>query len=339
MNLFIVGTPHQLHQVGHALAYFNIEPDNALVLIVCHGDDIARFSSTLEHLRIENVSYFEPWTFRDVLSGTTNHRKYIDHIRSLAASLRVEGLFVSHYDSDPEVIACSALRGDRPPYLLDEGNASFYVNEKRNCWASRLQFDFKNLVKSAFYRFNLRRPKSLVFFSQYTFTPCRNDRLLTYTPSRTAIADSASVVDDHVVHFLGSSVVEMGVIAGSVYLALLAFVKAFFAEQEVIYYAHRKESGVNLERIRQIGFVVRQEDSPYEKHLLAQQAFPGGIASFYFSSALYKIETDYILPSSLTMFYFDANRLLVQREIYGEIYRCMLGRSSATQVVIPDHEY
>lgn len=339
MNLFIVGTPHQLHQVGHALAYFNIEPDNALVLIICHGDDIGRFSAALEHLRITNVSHFEPWTFRDVLSGTTNHRKYIDHLRSLAASLRLEGLFVSHYDSDPEVIACSALRGDRPPYLLDEGNASFYVNEKRNSWASRLQFGFKNLVKTAIYRFNLRRPKSLVFFSQYTFTPCRNDRLLTYTPSRTAIADSASVVDGQVVHFLGSSVVEMGVIAGPVYLALLAFVRAFFVGRAVIYYAHRKESGVNLERIRQVGFVIRQEDSPYEQHLVAQQEFPGCIASFYFSSALYKIETDYVLPSSLTMFYFDANRLLVQRGIYGEIYRCMLERSSATQVVIPDHEY
>lgn len=88
------------------------------------------------------------------------------------------------------------------------------------------------------------------------------------------------------VWFYGGKYVESEIFSRDVYVDILQRVRDYFADNEIIYIAHRGENEDNLKKYKEMGFIVRVPKWPSEIDLIKVPYKPKAVAGIY-SASLY----------------------------------------------------
>jgi len=134
-------------------------------------------------------------------------------------------------------------------------------------------------------------PFKLKGLSIYTSLPIEESSL--YEVIESEPANIIGGVESADVFFIGSKVVDAGIITLDCFLNLMASVFHYFAplNDGVFYYiAHRDESGKVLSEVCKIGFTVKTYTLPIEVEMIGADITPKAFVSFY-STALYNLST------------------------------------------------
>ena len=93
--------------------------------------------------------------------------------------------------------------------------------------------------------------------------------------------------------FLGSSVVEVGLIKKNSYFDILKRISSDYKNKKIHYYPHRKESPNKLKDLEDLGFKIIKNNQPFEILFLSFNNMPHIITSIYISGVLDNISKRY----------------------------------------------
>lgn len=310
--IFIIATEHQLFQVEEAIRHFNVNKADT-VLIIFEVIDTAFIPKVQASNSFGQVFSFKNWTIRDVFFDRKKIKNFINFCQHLKNQLDAYVFFTSHYDSDPDLLFLHIVQPIKY-YLMDEGTASFSVNYQR---LNNIKNTFNYIIKSLLYQKKIYLPKQLTYFSQYNLSLKKGDSVEKYSVQ---VQDNPLVklIENEMI-FIGSSMVEVGIIEESLYLFLLEKIAQKFNHKTIYYNAHRKESKQKLLKIENLGFIVREQLEPFEKMFSQLQECPHLIASFYISGVLDNIAKRNKHIPELILYKFDSN-LIKDVDIYDTIY-------------------
>lgn len=256
-SIFIVETEHHLFQVNAAIEHFSLDLNSTTLVVLDTGNNsfIVKVKSSKEYGK---VVIFQNWIFKDLFFNRRKIRVFRDFCKGLKDSRKNITLFASHYDSDPDLLFLSIVK-PKMYYLMDEGTASFSVINARKKRSNKVLNLF---VKSILYGCNIALPQNLTYFTKYNLDKGINDKLEKYIIKQLENPLSNLIEDEFA--FIGTSIVEHGMVSETQYLSLLTEICKNNNDKKKYYYPHRKESQIKLSRIERIGFLINKIDEPFE---------------------------------------------------------------------------
>jgi len=312
-NIFMIGTKHQYHQVEMAISHFNLDKKDIYLLVEDLGFE-KTFHDDLRNKSFGEVIIFKSWIFKDLIYNPEISNNFITICKEIALRFKSLNLYTSHYDSDFNLLANSILK-PKKIFLMDEGNASF-----ETVLARRKNRDkkFTLFIKSFLYKIPIFLPSKITYFTKYNLKTNFPDNIKLYRD--TMIDNSFVPLNKDVVVFLGSSVVEVGMIKKSSYFDILKRISSDYKNKKIHYYPHRKESLNKLKDLENLGFKIIKNEQPFEILFLSFNNMPHIITSIYTSCVLDNISKRYKNIPELILYKFDDIVLLKQRDVYRDIY-------------------
>ena len=316
-HIFLVCAEHHLFQVRYAIDHFKLDKKDVVLIIEDTDLNHSIVNKIANSSEFENFIVFESWVFKDLILNRKRVNAFIEICQKVNISYPHIHFFASHYDTDSTLLFLSLVKPSKF-YLLDEGSASFSVNDKRN---KNVHDSIPYLIKSLLYKVKIGIPKSLIYFTKYDFHQLKNDTIEKYSLKKKNNPLKVLIPSETV--FLGSSVSDIGFMNEDVYLGFLKKIHAGHSEKTLYYYPHRKENKTKLLNIQKIGFTIVKLDCPFEDMFEEAERFAGKICSFHCSTVLDNISgLNQNLPQ-LIIYKFDANYLLQDAQIYETIFKYM----------------
>lgn len=315
-NIFLIAAEHHLIQVERAIDHFNIDPNTAVfwfIKLSTKDNWVEKYIAQQPPDLKYRISH--SWTFTDLLRFDKRPKALIKQLKVSTVDPQVERLFYSQYESDFSLLAL-ALLDPQEVILMDEGTASFSVCQKRKATikANRI----KLLIKSFFYQKKIDYPSSLLYFTQYALDIPVFDRIEKYEFPK--MDNTLLQMLDDQVYFLGSSMSEVGLVDESYYLDCMKKIYDRYKDKtKVTYFRHRKESLSKLEKIQNMGFVIKANDTPFEFYFETLEVSAATLGSF-FSPTLQTISLKYINLPKLDVFKVDSSKLKFNHKVVKEIY-------------------
>ena len=99
----------------------------------------------------------------------------------------------------------------------------------------------------------------------------------------------------------------------------LKIVKKLYKRKKLIYFKHRKEHPLKLEKIKEIGFNIKNIETTYENYFESKSLQSGIICSFYTTSVIMNISKNFINTPELIIYTFPINKLTKERKIFNSI--------------------
>lgn len=313
MNCFIIGTEHQYAQVLHAIEYFKIDERQVILVFENLGKENKFISHLSNERKFKHFYVFDSWIFQDVIFKYNVVNKFIGLCYLINKNYYIENLFISHYNTDSTLIFESILSPNKI-FLLDEGTASFSVVLKRK---NLKTFNFKLIIKSLCYRRIIKLPKSLCYFSLYNLDTNSTDSLIQYNIA--PILNQPLDIRNSVIFFLGSGIIETGLLLDEQYFKYLKSIRKLYSDKHIYYFAHRSESLLELEKIKEFGFEIVVNKMPFEKLFETLQYWPLKICSFNFTGVLDNISRKWVNIPELEIFKISSSDFLKEKEVYLEI--------------------
>jgi hypothetical protein len=328
--IFLIGAEHQLYQVDFAISHFNVDLEDVILLVQDMESDNRLINKLVQTRTFNEIYSFPNWTFSDVICFDSKPGFFIELCKKLKHENRFITLFSSHYSDDSTLLFLSILKPS-VFFLMDEGTASFTVLERRRM--SDASFRFKLIVKSFFYNLLLRRPKKIVYFTRFNFIPDSPDEVELYNIAKIA---NEIIFFNSQFAFLGSSVVELGIMDVKDYLVFLNKVKIDNFGVELLYYKHRKEEDAKLSMIEQLGFLVIDVGCPFENYFASQTTVPRRIGSFFTTSALINISDNFQNMPELTMYVFSTKKLVRNKKVFDNILKLVQKNKIINFIYLPE---
>ena len=313
-HIFLIGTEHQYYQVVKAISYFNLDNKDVYFLVEDLGVEKI-FYNDLRDKNVGEVIIFRNWIFKDVIFNPEISNNFISICKNLASRLESCNLYSSDYESDYNLLANSILK-PKHIVLLDEGTSSFGTVIKRR---NKRNKKFTLFIKSALYKKRIVLPSKITYFTKYNLEIGLADNIKLYSDSK--IDNSFRELNKDVVCFLGTPVIELGMMKKNVYFDVLKRIRLDYKDKQIDYYPHRRESLDKLKELESLGgFNIIKNDQPFESLFLSFDIMPYIIASTYISSVLDNISSRYKSIPELVMYKFDDGVLLKERDTYRDIY-------------------
>nr|WP_314839278.1 hypothetical protein [uncultured Flavobacterium sp.] len=311
--IFLVGSEHQLLQVGLVIQNFKIAKDDVILLIQEISPTNKLFHRINDNNAYGRIYPFSNWTFKDLFKYNNDSNYFINLCKDLAKKNTEIFFFASHYSDDSTLLFLSIVNPVKF-YLMDEGTASYSVLRHRSVFFSSLKF--KLFLKSLLYGRTLREPKSIYYFTRFNFIPGNYDKKLTYIVSK---LDKHIYLNVNQFAFLGSSVVELQMMDEEDYLYYLKKVVAKNNNKQLLYFKHRKEDDTKLTKIQEIGFQILDLNQPFENYFSTQTNIPGILGSFFTTSVLINISENFENIPKLDIYVFPMKKLKKQKLVYKNI--------------------
>tara|TARA_R100000655_G_C2992756_1_gene193339 strand:- start:1743 stop:2726 length:984 start_codon:yes stop_codon:yes gene_type:complete len=312
LNIFIISAEHHLLQVEQAIINFNIEEENVFYCFI-RVNKSSWIERIIEHHRIINFSISDSWVFTDLLRNDNRNKLFISKLENIRSKHKVSRILISQYSSDYSLLAVNLLNAENI-ILMDEGTASFGVCLAR-LKKNNLTF-FKLKVKSFFYNVNLSFPERITYFTQYNLKINENDSIEKYTFKK--IPNKTNLIDGNI-GLLGSSIVEVGLVSLKYYMQIINQFKILNKENDIYYYAHRKEDSDKLGEISKLGIMVVQNEMPFEFYYRNTASCPKILFSF-FSPILLNLKSQFEVTPKAVIIQFNLDELKFNRQIITEIY-------------------
>lgn len=325
--IFLIAAEHQLFQVRAAIDHFKIETSDLMLVVLEIGD-----TSYIERLKaskdLGSIYIFPNWTSRSLFFNRLRFKPLIRFCQSLRRTDLEYTFFSSHYDSDPDLLFFSILK-PKMYYLMDEGTASFSVQEKRKKQARKT---LSYLIKSILYGQSIKLPRTLKYFTQYNLDAHKVDEIEKYKIKKND--NPLKRFTEGVVNFVGTSIVEVGYLKQEDYLSFLTKIYADLSGSKVLYYPHRKETQSKLLLIDKIGFTINKIDEPFETMFAKLEESPSLFCSPFVTGVLDNISKANEKIPELRIYKFDSDLLIQHKEVYENIYKEMRTNENLNFVTI-----
>lgn len=315
-NIFLIGTEHQLFQVEMAVEHFMLDMSDVVLVIERTPGNVSFVEKMRKSVKYIHVIIFESWVFKDLFLKRYKHRNFIKFCNNIKTGEIT--FFASHYSTDSTLLF-NAIAKPCKYYLMDEGNASFLVQELRR--NKSIAEDIKLTIKSLLYGVRIRMPYAITYFTKFDLIMPQADSKEMYFIERKQNPLSELIKNE--VSFIGSSIVELDMIEEADYLEFLNWVRSQHIESHFKYYPHRKESADKLDKIREIGFEIAYTELPFEAYFATQKTFSENLCSFQTTGVLNNIsDSNQNLPR-LIMYKFDNKFLKKHKAVYENISTVM----------------
>ena len=325
MNVFIVATSHNIIQVEEAIKYYKLEKKEVLLLYM--HPRIERPNLNMVPEGVECLT-FSHWTTRDLITSRQDYRVFVSFLRHLKKQRESFNLYSNFYTSDYVLIAASVLK-PRKIVLMDEGTASIGVVLKRRNNKYHL---LKCMLKSALYLRWITIPRRIVYFSQYPLCVDEPDSLERYYFEK---EHNEISIDRESAIFLGQPLSEANIVNETYYLAIMSKLYGKLKDdgfKKVDYYAHRRESLNKLEKLSSLGWVIHDNNEPFEQVFKKLDPCPSAFFAFY-SPVLDNLSKKYYSIPEFYMVEIPVNNLTFKsRAIITEVYS-VLKRNPKLKVI------
>jgi len=187
---------------------------------------------------------------------------------------KVENLFISSYYQWIQHYILSLINFKKIILLNDGANIFSIVELRKKTKDINFQITnpiFKKIIK-------LPEIKKLTYFSQFNLDlNSSSDSQINFTFK----TNTKSPIDENLLFFIGGPLVESGILDEHYYMETLRTIKKKNEKKEIWYFAHRRESQLNLELYTKIFDKVIVNKLPFEEYLLSASKLPFEIYSFY----------------------------------------------------------
>lgn len=310
--VFIIAAEHHYIQVEQAITYYELNKENTLFWFISTNDSLW-INRVIKEKEISNYEISKSWLFSDLKNKDPKIDNYINILKKIRKEQTNVKLFFNQYSSDYTLLALNYLDPSEIIFM-DEGTASFSVcNIRKKIFNPDV---FKLLVKSFYYKRFINFPSKITFFTQYNLVLHPKDSLVKYNFIK---ENNKLNFIDNVFALLGSSMVEVDLLDEEYYLELLKTIKKNYLNAKLLYFSHRKESTRKLEKIKDLGFEIINNEIPFEFYFEKMKDCPAIIGSF-FSPTLSNLESKFSMIPKFIIFEFEFDKLKFNKTIVEEIY-------------------
>ena len=292
--ILLVSNPTHYTNALDFVAQFNSEIDRFELLIV------SEFTAGIEEINrgINELPWYSSQTFTNYrMSGYLGWRKtYAILVKEILAK-DFDYYVISNFSDPLHYLLCLKLRADNKQIIaLDDGTPTL-----KDLWNRRLNLDYKTyhlpsfkvllrilFVTKTFLPF-CKTIDKLIFFSIFQVEPMGQDSLIYNEMILSKQRAVPALLRKEEVYFLGSQMVDKGLVNMTVYLNSLKKISAYFENigLKVKYIMHRAASEKIIEEVSKI-LEVTSFPSPIESVISDSETKPIAVGSF-FSSALFSL--------------------------------------------------
>ena len=129
LNVFLIHTAHQLHQVTKAVVDFKLTRQSVIIIYVDFNIEKEIIQSYLKESDYK-IFYLSNWVFKDIIFNSYKWKKYISQLKDLKKNSHRINFFTSQYFNDTVLLANKILKPFKF-YLMDEGTANFLYSQIR----------------------------------------------------------------------------------------------------------------------------------------------------------------------------------------------------------------
>ncbi|MBA6409106.1 MULTISPECIES: hypothetical protein [unclassified Pseudoalteromonas] len=195
---------------------------------------------------------------------------------------RVERLFYGEY-RNPDYAIYEACIAPRESILLDDGAVTIAM-QKKFIKQNKSVFEIKGLKKKLFKKLLLkpRKPNLFTFFDLSMFMLPGQTNYYNYKSKK----ENHKISVDNSHYFIGGKLSEAGYMKENDELYVLSTIFKHYYIDDFYYIPHREESEKKLNKIKKIGFKIKNLNQPIENYYLSTNIMPVKVLSYY-STALY----------------------------------------------------
>ena len=278
LNIFLIHTDHQLHQVCKAIEYFKMAKQSIVILNVNFEKKIVQDYGNTHNYKVINL---DNWVFKDLIFNAYKWKKYVSQLKDLKNISKRINFFTSQYLNDTVLLANHILKPSIF-YLMDEGTANFTYSDIRE---KNKKVFLSQMFKFLLYQQYLSLPRSITYFTKYSFKITKkNDSIIRYNEVK--IKNNITKINKDKVFYLGTSLVELGLISENDYIDYLRNVLEMYTKKTVYYIPHRKEKALKLKDIERMGYILKKIEIPFEMWYKSLEIIPSEISSHYYSTVL-----------------------------------------------------
>lgn len=312
--IILVGNPtHYINALDFATQYQGEIDSFELLIISEFAEGIAK---------MEREMSTSIWTNKRVFSGykmaaLQGRIRTFSILKSEILKKKFDFYVISNFSEPLHYVLCLKLRDlGRDIIALDDGTPTL-----KDLWTRQLKKDFENFNKLIFRRsFEVKLATgvylpsrgtldSLTFFSLFEVTPGPNDTLVK-NKMRYSRSDVLPLIEfNSVVYFLGSQMVDKGLVSMHTYISGLKQAKDYFDSQnlEVKYIKHRAASKKIVNEVEKV-LKVKTYSRPIEQ-VIARCEIRPAIISGFFSSAFFNLSA-LLENQKLTAFRFRSEDII-----------------------------
>jgi len=323
MDVFQIASPFQLWNAIEARSVFNCEIDET-VLVTAMTPGATQNNRQIETLADEvrwgeRESYMVPRLEQGVVS-------YLKGVRALHRSVRriisdggqVKRCFVGNYGADYMLHGANAVAPEQV-VLLDDGMSTLQIADARKQRSRGGIRPLKTAAKEWLFRLELDQAESVTYFTVFEFPVPGSDELVRNRLERLRRIWGDGQASTCVGAFIGQPLIDIGVVSEPVYRRGLRRFGGMFDCEDILYFAHRRESAASLSHVKELGWRVVRPALPVELHIARCGIRPQIIGGFC-SSALWNFTTLVQQEVRIMALEIDDAELLQRRATIGRIY-------------------
>ena len=311
-TVFVIDSPLQMLNALEARHSFALkDTESILIIIVARNeqpDIVSRIQPLIKISKWKSIHILNSW------QGNPLIRKY--HLRRKIDCIidrypEITTVFIGDY----RTAAMRHIANKTKPqviYLLDDGQITLTIAQYRaGKLHARQQYindrwtQIKNFIDKMFFGFNNEDIENLRYYTAYAIEEYVSPGHIIrnrYLHLQTRLHKKTS---KDVIFFLGSNLVEMGIVQKSTYVSYLAQALSHFASVPVIYIPHPHESAENVAELeKSLSLTVKRFRTGIEFELVNSDTIPQQVAAFY-SSALVNLKILFGDQIKLTSFVLD----------------------------------
>jgi len=300
-NLFFVQSPLQLESATQARD--SLEISNSIIFIDIYGKNYKNYSQIMNALDNKWDKAYISHSKNILLMYTS----YIFFLLKIWFKYRqkVERFFYGDYRS-PDYAIYESIISPRESILLDDGAVTIAM-QKAFIKRKKSVFEIKTLKHKVFKKIlaKSRVPNLFTFFEVDMFMLPNQVNYYKNKNEHRVISTTSSYY-----YFIGTKLSEADYMKESDELRILNVVFNEYRNKKLLYIPHRGESEEKLNKIKGIGFEIKNLNQPLETYYSTTNVMPGKVLSYY-STALY---TCYLkFNSQVDLIAFDIRQYLTPK--------------------------
>jgi hypothetical protein len=313
--LILFGTEHHCYQVDFVIEYYKISPDN-LVLVYLKNKNELPNNILAKYGDKYFIEILDNWSFKDLFGKRYKYEIFLNSISNLKSQSSDYILFSTvSYET---VLLVKTLLRIKSTYLLDDGFGHFstiFFFESKKKYFFLLKLFIKSIVLGRLIKYD----EKFIYFTEHKYIKSKFPNTILYDAIK--VENPKISFKQNEVWFLGTSIVECGLLKQDDYITLLKGVKKNYENQIIIYLPHRNESDAKLSVIESLGFVVKTLESPFEYFYSSLTECPPIFASFYNSAVLYNIKKRFTNIPRIDVYHYSSRMLKNERRINETVFQ------------------
>lgn len=291
MNFFFInGTPLQLLIAEEIKKENDIKDENSILAIRKTDNDPRKYNiKSISEVRTygqwKNISIIPQKEVKSFLSYLNNFLRYVRATECLLETNgQIENIFLGNYGNEAmRHIANKYSQRGVNVVFLDEGIGTIQLYNQREIFfrnRGKTMVRWSSILKYLLGLSTHHIKNKITFFTIYDLVETEHTKII---KNRNVVLKNSiqKYESQPEIFLLGSPFSERGYCSVEQYLDWLAFIKQYFSEHTIIYFAHPRENLIFLKLYQEkLSFEMRFNEMPFELYVLQEKILPNTIVAF-----------------------------------------------------------